>query len=315
MRIVFMGTPEFSIPTLRRILSDGHDIVGVYTRAPKPAGRRGREILKTPVHRVAESLGITVRTPPTLNETRVQDELRAFAPSVVIVVAYGLILPKGVLEAPHHGCLNLHASLLPRWRGAAPVQRAIMAGDASTGVDLMRLEEGLDTGPVALRQTTLILPNDTAGELTAKLADIAANVAALGLGALEQGKLSFQEQATTGITYAHKITKSEADIRWDRTSSEVRNQIHGLSPFPGAFSTLTIGNRDERIKIYRAECVSREGVPGCILDDDMTIACSHGAVRILEGQRPGRASVPGRELFGGNRLRGATFTYSEAVKM
>ncbi len=310
MRIVFMGTPQFSVPSLERIVADGHEIVSVYTRAPKPAGRRGLEVLKTAVHLTAEGFGIPVHTPSTLKDPLVLGEFRALHPAVVIVIAYGLILPKGALEAPLHGCLNLHASLLPRWRGAAPIQRAIMAGDSRTGVDLMLMEEGLDTGPVALRGATKVLPHETAGELTERLSHVAADVAAAGLKDLERGALNFQQQAAAGVTYAHKISKAEADIRWTRTAAEVCNQIHGLSPFPGAFSALKVGDNIERIKIYRAARVDGNGAPGCILEDDMTVACGTGAIRILEGQRAGRGHALGRELFGGGSMRGKSFTSS-----
>jgi methionyl-tRNA formyltransferase len=310
MRIVFMGTPEFSVPTLKRIVDEGHHVVVAYTRAPKPAGRRGLQIRKTPVHQTADTLGIPVRTPSSLRDSTTQDQFQALAADLLIVIAYGLILPKPVLEAPRYGCLNLHASLLPRWRGAAPIQRAIMAGDTETGIDLMRMEEGLDTGPIALRRVTPIRPQDTAGDLAGRLAEIAANVAAAGLDALGQRKLAFQDQADTGASYAHKISKSEAEIDWRRPAVDVRNQIHGLSPAPGAFSTLAIGDRTERIKIYRAECVSGHGAPGAVLSDDMTVACGEDSIRILEGQRAGRTPVSGRDLLSGNTGGGAAFARS-----
>lgn len=310
MRVVFLGTPAFSTPTLERIASDGHTVVAIYTRAPKPAGRRGLELLPSPVHQEAERMGVPVLTPASLRGDEASELFRSHRADVAIVVAYGLLLPRGILDAPGHGCLNLHASLLPRWRGAAPIQRAIMAGDAMTGVDLMRMEEGLDTGPISLRRVIPIEPKDTAGNIAGRLSAIAAELAGQGLGLLERGELSFRQQEGVAC-YAHKIHKRDADIDWSRKAAEVRNQIHGLSPLPGAFSTLTAGNRRERIKIYRAEVVSESGAPGAVLSHDMTIACGEGAIRILEGQRAGRTTVRGRQLMGGEPMAGASFTLSE----
>ena len=308
MRIVFMGAPEFAVPTLCEIVSEGHAVAAVYTRGPKPGGRRGLEIKKTPVQAAAESLRIPVYTPATLKSEDVQDVFRDHAADVAVVVAYGLLLPTPILEAPKDGCLNLHASLLPRWRGAAPIQRAIMAGDAETGVDLMRIEEGLDTGPVALRAIVPIQPADTAGDLTQSLAKIAAKLTVRGLDAVEQGSLMFREQSNLGVSYASKIGKDEAEIDWRHSAVQVRNHIHGLSPTPGAFSNLSIGGRLERVKILRVEAIAAKGAPGMILDTQMTVACGEGAIRILEGQRAGRATMAGREIVRGEQaLLGATF--------
>lgn len=310
MRIVFLGSPAFSVPTFERIVADGYEVIAVYTRAPKPGGRRGLELVRTPVHEAAASLGVPVLTPSSLRSEAETARFRDFDCDLALVIAYGLILPKAILEAPRLGCLNLHASLLPRWRGAAPIQRAIMAGDAETGVDLMRMEEGLDTGPVALRRTTPIGPEDTAGDLTMRLAALAADAAAEGLSALQRDALTFRPQAGEAV-YAHKIAKSEAEIDWRRSAAEVRDHIHGLSPAPGAFSHLSVNGRTERIKIYRAESVGAAGPPGAVLSDDMTIACGDGALRILEAQRVGRTIVRGRELMGGEPMTGALFTPSE----
>ena len=307
MRIVFMGTPAFSVPTLQRLAHEGHDVVAAYTREPKPSGRRGLQILKSPVHQAAEALGIPVHTPSTLKEPKNQDQFRSFAADLAIVVAYGLILPKPVLEAPARGCFNLHASLLPRWRGAAPIQRAIMEGDAETGVDLMRMEEGLDTGPIGLQQAIPIRPQDTAGDLAPRLSEIAANLAAAGLEALNRASLIFRDQPPIGATYAQKITKSEAEIDWRRPAPDVRNQIHGLSPAPGAFSVLAIAGRTERIKIYRAETASGRGKPGEVLSDDMVVACADGSIRVLEAQRAGRTPVSGRDLMRSHSTSSAAF--------
>ena len=292
-----MGAPDFAVPTLREIVKSGRRVVAAYTRAPKPGGRRGLDIRKTPVHDAAEALGIPVYTPPTLKTEEVQEAFRGHAADVGLVIAYGLLLPMPILAAPKFGCLNLHGSLLPRWRGAAPIQRAIMAGDLETGVDLMRVEAGLDSGPVALREVVPIRPNDTAGDLTDRLAQIAAGLAVRGLDALEDGGLIFHEQPSVGACYANKIDKSEAEIDWTRNADAVRNHIHGLSPMPGAFSSLAIRGSFERVKILRAETSPGNGAPGMILDEAMTVACGKGAIRVLEGQRAGRTAVSGGELM------------------
>jgi len=297
MRVIFMGAPAFAVPTLREVVSNGHALVAVYTRAPKPGGRRGLELKKTPVHEAAEALGIPVFTPATLKKPETLTVFRSHAADVGLVIAYGLLLPLPVLEAPKLGCLNLHASLLPRWRGAAPIQRAIMAGDVETGVDLMRMDEGLDTGPVAMREVIAIRPEDTAGDLMHRMARVAARLATSGLFALENGALHFTEQASSGICYARKIDKGEGEIDWGRSAVDVRNHIHGLSPVPGAYSILALNGRLERIKIFRAEVVGMTGAPGTILDNEMTVACGGGAIRIVEGQRAGRVVMPGRELM------------------
>ena len=310
MRIVFMGAPEFAVPTLCEIVSEGHAVAAVYTRGPKPGGRRGLEIKKTPVQAAAESLRIPVYTPATLKSEDVQDVFRGHAADVAVVVAYGLLLPTPILGAPKDGCLNLHASLLPRWRGAAPIQRAIMAGDAETGVDLMRMEEGLDTGPVALRTIVPIQPTDTAGDLTQSLAKIAAKLTVVGLDGMEHGSLMFREQSNLGVSYAPKIGKDEAEIDWGHDAVQVRNHIHGLSPAPGAFSNLSIAGRLERVKILRVEAIAAKGAgaPGMIVDNQMTVACGEGAIRILQGQRAGRAAMAGPEIMRGEQaFLGATF--------
>jgi methionyl-tRNA formyltransferase len=308
VRIVFMGAPEFAVPTLREIISDGHAVPAVYTRSPKPGGRRGLEIKKTPVHEAADLLRIPVFTPATLKSEDARDVFRGHAADVAVVVAYGLLLPTPILEAPRDGCLNLHASLLPRWRGAAPIQRAVMAGDAESGVDLMRMEEGLDTGPVALREVLPIHPEDTAGAVTRRLSEIAAKLMVGGLNAMEHGSLQFREQSSFGVCYAHKIRKDEAEIDWTRGAAEIRNHIHGLSPTPGSFSHLSIGGLLERVKILKAEVTGANGAPGTILDEQMTVACGDGAIRIIEGQRAGRAAMPGPDIVRGEQaLLGATF--------
>ena len=308
-----MGAPEFAVPTLRRIVSEGHVVAAVYTRAPKPGGRRGLQIQKTPIAEAAESLGIPVFAPSTLKDESEHSLFRSHHADVGLVVAYGLILPPTILQAPRHGCLNLHASLLPRWRGAAPIQRAIMAGDAETGVCLMRMEAGLDTGPVAIREVVPIRPEDVAGDLADHLAGVAAEIAVNGLVELERGTLRFTEQPTVGVSYARKIEKGEAEIDWRRSAAQVRNLIHGLSPVPGAYSLLPFRQGLERVKILRAEATSASGAPGAILDADMTVACGEGAIRVLEGQRAGRAVAQGPELMRRESLRpGAMFRPSGA---
>jgi methionyl-tRNA formyltransferase len=311
MRIVFMGTPEFAIPTLLEISRSGLAPVAVYTRAPAQRGRRGLGLRKTPVHLTAESLGIPVFTPISLRDAETQKQLKNQAADLALVIAYGLLLPVPILEMPRFGCLNLHASRLPRWRGAAPIQRAIMAGDKNTGLDVMRMDAGLDTGAVAMRESTAISPDDTAGDLTGRLASIAAQLAVKALRAMETGRLEFREQSSRGISYAQKIKKSEADIDWAQSAETVRNQIHGLSPWPGAFSRMSIKGRDEQFKFLRARVTTGTGLPGTLLTEDMRIACGDGAVEILQVQRPSKSMVSGLELMRGSRLApGAVFERS-----
>ena len=311
MRVIFMGAPEFATPILKAIVDEGHRVVAVYTRAPKPAGRRGLEVAKTPVHRFADAHSLRVVTTATLRSPEAQEEFRAFDADVAVVAAYGLILPPAVLAAPKLGCLNIHASLLPRWRGAAPVQRAIMAGDAETGVDLMRMEEGLDTGPVAREARAPIRAGDTAGDLAAILAALGARLIADGLPDLEAGRLVFRPQSAEGATYARKIEKSEAPIDWSADAIGVRNHVHGLSPSPGAYGEIDCGGRTERIKILRAAAVERAGPPGAVLDAEMTVACGAGAIRVLEAQRAGRSAMSGAELMRGGKIAiGARFKAS-----
>jgi methionyl-tRNA formyltransferase len=308
MRIIFMGAPEFATPTLACLIESGHAVVAVYTRAPRPAGRRGLEVTKTPVHRLAESRGLPVVTAPTLRTEEAQSEFRAFRADVAVVAAYGLILPPAVLAAPTFGCLNVHGSLLPRWRGAAPVQRAVMAGDAETGVGLMRMEEGLDTGPVAREVRTPIGATETAGELTARLARLGAELIGESLADIAAGRLYFRPQGAEGVTYARKIEKGEAAIDWTAEAVRVRNHIHGLSPSPGAYGEIEVGGRNERIKILRAIAVDGSGPPGAVLDGEMTIACGAGAIRVVEAQRAGRSAMSGGELMRGAKIAiGARF--------
>jgi methionyl-tRNA formyltransferase len=314
MRVVFMGTPEFAVPTLTEISKSGHVPVAVYTRAPAQGGRRGLEIRWTPVHSAADSLGIPVLTPTSLRDVKTQKAFDSLAADVAVVVAYGLLLPIPILESPRLGFINLHPSLLPRWRGAAPIQRAIMAGDTQTGVDVMRIDAGLDTGPIAMREIVPIRRDETAGDLTRRLARIAATLSVNALQSMEAGRLQFHEQSSVGVCYAYKIKKREAEVDWTQSAEAVRNQIHGLSPAPGAFSKVLIGNRHESIKFSRAEVATGSGSPGMLLSDDMRIACGVGAIRVLQGQRAGKALMGGHELMRGAKLApGAVFTRSSGA--
>ncbi len=312
MRVVFMGTSEFAVPTLFELSESGFLPVAVYTRAPAPGGPRGLEIKKTPVNLAADSLGIPVWTPTSLRHVETQKAFNNLAPDVAIVAAYGLILPIPILEAPRLGCLNLHASLLPRWRGAAPIQRAMMAGDSEIGIDVMRMDVGLDTGPIAMREIVAIDSDETAGDLTSRLATIGAKLSICALRSMEAGVLEFHEQSTLDVCYAQKIRKDEADIDWTQSAETVRNQIHGLSPAPGAFSRARIGSNEENIKCLRAEVTTGTGSPGTLLSDqDMRVACGTGSVRVLQGQRPGKTIMSGRELMRSSKLSpGMVFTRS-----
>lgn len=298
MRVVFMGTPAFSVPTLAA-LADAHEVVACYTRAPKPAGRRGLSLTKSPVHEEAERRGVPVFTPRTLRDPEQTELFRAHNADVAVVVAYGLILPKPILDASRHGCLNLHASLLPRWRGAAPIQRAIMAGDAQTGVMVMRMEEGLDTGPVALTARLPIEPDITAGDLHDALMAAGAGLAVEALAALEQGRLTFTPQPEEGVVYAHKIEKAECRIDWTHDAPAVHNQIRGLSPFPGAWFEADFGKGVERVKALRSTLVEGAGAPGAILGGGLVVACGRGAVRLTQVQRAGGKPVSADEFLRG----------------
>jgi methionyl-tRNA formyltransferase len=302
LRIVFMGTPEFSVPVLAEIIGHGHEVAAVYTRAPKPGGRRGLEPTRSPVHVAAEGFGIEVLTPQSLRSEAAAQTLRGFAPEAVVVVAYGLILPKAILAAPERGCLNLHASLLPRWRGAAPIQRAIMAGDRETGVMVMAMEEGLDTGPVALAERIDIEPEANAGAIHDRLAMIGADLMTRALAALERGALVFTPQAETGIVYAHKIDKGEARIDWAAPAPRLHDLVRGLAPFPGAFFEADLGKGVERVKVLAARVAEGAGPPGAVLDDALTIACGEGALRLLEVQRSGKAPMKAKDFLRGARL-------------
>lgn len=300
LRIIFMGTPEFSAATFRALVKAGHEIVAVYSQPPRPAGRRGLELTKSPVHLAAEEIGITVRTPLSLKSEAEQEAFRALKADVAVVVAYGLLLPTAILEGTRLGAYNGHASLLPRWRGAAPIQRAIMEGDTETGMMVMKMDEGLDTGPVAMAQTVPISPDMTAGELHDILMETGASLMVSALAALEKGELKLTPQAEEGATYASKIAKQETRIDWSQKAMDVHNHIRGLSPFPGAWCEMIDGDKKERVKLLRSSLASGAGQPGNILDDQLTIACGEGAVRLTQLQRAG-----GKAMDAQNFLRGA----------
>jgi methionyl-tRNA formyltransferase len=300
LRIIFMGTPDFAVPTLRAIAGAGHEIAAVYTQPPRPGGRRGLEPVPSPVERAARTLGLEVRTPVTLRNEAEQEVFRSLGADAAVVVAYGLILPKPVLEGARLGAFNGHASLLPRWRGAAPIQRAIMAGDTETGMMVMKMEEGLDTGPVALAERVAIHPDMIAGELHDELMEAGAGLMVRALLALEEGSMTLSPQAAEGVTYARKIEKGETRVDWTQPGSQVHNHIRGLSPFPGAWCEMPAGGRAERVKLLRSTLGAGNGSPGTILDDSLTIACGAGAVRLEELQRAG-----GKALRAADFLRGA----------
>lgn len=306
LRVIFMGTPEFSVPTLRAIAEAGHDISAVYTQPPRAAGRRGLELTPAPVQREAERLGVEVRTPASLKGEAEQAALRALRADIAVVVAYGLLLPKAVLDAPRLGCINGHASLLPRWRGAAPIQRAIMAGDRETGMMVMRMDEGLDTGPVGLVAKCAIEPDMTAGDLHDRLMTIGAALIVEALAGLERDALAFAAQAAEGVTYARKIDKSETRVDWTRPAVEVHNHIRGLSPFPGAWCEVEIGGRVERLKLLRSTLSQGMGESGGILDDRLTVACGTGAIRLVEVQRAGGRPAAASEFLRGAKIEKGT---------
>jgi methionyl-tRNA formyltransferase len=298
MRIVFMGTPEFALPTLAGILAAGHEVAAVYSQPPRPAGR-GMAERKSPVQLLAERHGLAMLTPKGLKGEPEQQAFAAHGADAAVVVAYGLILPKPVLAAPRHGCLNLHASALPRWRGAAPIQRAIMAGDEETAATVMRMEEGLDTGPVCREARVPIGRDMTAGELHDLLARTGAQLMVRALADLERGALSCQPQGSTGVTYAAKIDKAETRLDFTLPAREVHNRVRGLSPAPAAWIELAHAGKAERVKVLRTQVAEGDGPPGTVLDGALTIACGVDAVRVLEVQRSGK-----RPMAAGEFLRG-----------
>ncbi|MEA2922146.1 MAG: methionyl-tRNA formyltransferase [Bradyrhizobium sp.] len=302
LRLIFMGTPDFAVPTLLELVAHGHEIAAVYTRAPKPAGR-GMKLQPTPVEIEARRLGIPVRTPASLKTPEAFAEFRADDADAAVVVAYGMILPQAVLDAPKLGCFNLHASLLPRWRGAAPIQRAIMTGDAETGVMVMKMDAGLDTGDVAMAERLAISDVMTATDVHDALARLGADLMVRAIGALERGKLQLTRQGDAGVTYAAKIEKAEARIDWNRPARDVLRHIHGLSPFPGAWCEIPIEGAPVRVKILRGALADGAGAAGEVLGDHLRVACREGAIRILELQRAGKAPMKAEEFLRGTPLR------------
>jgi methionyl-tRNA formyltransferase len=294
LRLVFMGTPDFAVPTLAELVGRGHEVAAVYTRAPKPAGR-GMDLTPSPIEREARRFGIPVLTPKSLRSPDVEEQFRAHNADAAVVVAYALILPKPILDAPRLGCFNLHASALPRWRGAAPINRAIMAGDAETAVMVMRMEEGLDTGPVAMAERVVIGANMTAGELHDRLAPLGADLMARALAALEKDALVLTPQSSEGVTYAAKIDKAETRVDWTKRWRAVHDHCRGLSPFPGAW--CEIGGA--RVKVLRTTRGDGAGVPGTVLDDKLAIACGDGAIRILALQRAGKQPMKAEDFLRG----------------
>ena len=305
LRLVFMGTPEFAVPTLDAIAGAKHQLTAVYTQPPRPAGR-GMAEQASPIAQQAQRLGLPVSTPKTLREIGFADAMRAHHAGVAVVVAYGLILPKQILELFPLGCFNLHASLLPRWRGAAPIQRAIMAGDRETGVAVMKMEEGLDSGPVAMEQRVAIGPDATAGDVHDELARLGARLMVRALADLEKGELHLTPQAGVGVTYADKIEKAETRIDWRKAWNEVHDHCRGLSPFPGAWFEHTSAGR---IKVLRSTKGSGVGEPGRVLDDELTVACGEGAIRLLELQREGRKPMRAEEFLRGTPIPRGTMLH------
>jgi methionyl-tRNA formyltransferase len=301
LRVAFMGTPDFAVPVLEAIAAAGHEVVVAYSRAPAAFGR-GLRARPSPVHSAAERLGIPVETPTTLRTAEAAPSLARTSPDVAVVVAYGMLLPQAILDVPPRGCLNLHASLLPRWRGAAPIQRAIMAHDAETGIAVMRMEAGLDTGPVGLEERVAIGPDTTAGELHDQLSGLGAGLIVRALAALEAGELAFTPQASDGVTYAKKITNEEARIDWTRPASDIHDQVRGLSPFPGAFLEADLGRGRERLKVLRTALATASGPPGTLLDEHGTIACGEGALRLVQVQRSGKGPIAAEDFWRGVRL-------------
>jgi methionyl-tRNA formyltransferase len=302
LRLIFMGTPEFSVPTLLELVAHGHEIAAVYTRAAKPAGR-GMKLQLSPVEVEARRLGIPVETPPSLKTPEALEKFRAHDADAAVVVAYGIILPKTILDAPKLGCFNLHASLLPRWRGAAPINRAIIAGDSETGVMVMKMDAGLDTGDVAMAERMPLTDAMTAADVHDALARLGGDLMVRAIGALERGKLQLTKQGDDGVTYAAKIDKAEARIDWDRPARAVLRHIHGLSPFPGAWCEMGIDGEPVRVKILRCAMADGSGAPGELLDDRLTVACQQGALRILELQRAGKSPMMAEEFLRGTPLK------------
>lgn len=297
LRIAFMGSPEFSVPTLEAILAAGHEIACVYSQPPRPAGR-GKQLTRTAVHEAADRHGLEVRTPVNFKAAEDREAFAALKLDTAVVVAYGLLLPKAVLDAPRLGCFNIHGSILPRWRGAAPIHRAVMAGDAVTGVQVMKMDVGLDTGPVMLTAATPISDDDTTGTVHDRLSHLGATLMVEGLAKLEAGPVALVEQANEGVTIAAKVSPAEARIDWTKSGAEVSAHIRGLSPFPGAWFELD----GQRIKVLHARSEAGSGEPGSVLDEELLVACGSGAVRLTRLQRAGKGQMTAEEFQRGSRI-------------
>jgi methionyl-tRNA formyltransferase len=302
LRLIFMGTPDFAVPTLLTLADHGHEIAAVYTREPKPSGR-GMKLQATPVEQAARQLGIPVLTPKSLKTPEAEAEFRAHNADAAVVVAYGMILPANILKAVPLGCFNLHASLLPRWRGAAPINRAIMAGDAESGVMVMKMDVGLDTGDIAMAERLPIIDAMTAQDLHDALSPLGADLMVRAMGGLSRGGLQLTKQSEQGVTYAAKIDKAEARIDWTITAHGVLRHCHGLSPFPGAWFEIAIDGEPVRIKVLRCELAKGSGAPGDLLDDRLTIACGEGAIRVLDLQRAGKQPMKAQDFLRGTPLK------------
>ena len=297
LRLAFMGSPDFAVPTLEAILAAGHEVVCVYSQPPRPAGR-GKDLRETAVHAAANRHALPVRTPLNFKSQEDRDAFAALNLDVAVVVAYGLLLPKAILDAPRLGCFNLHGSILPRWRGAAPIHRAVMAGDAITGVQVMKMDVGLDTGPVMLTATTPISEDDTTGDVHDRLSQLGAALMVEGLALLESGKAVLTTQTEEGVTYAAKVSAAEARIDWSLPAPEVAARIRGMSPFPGAW----FEHEGQRIKVFNARASEGSGQPGDVLDDELRIACSSGAVRLTRLQRAGKGIVTAEDFQRSKRI-------------
>jgi methionyl-tRNA formyltransferase len=302
MCIVFMGTSDFAVPALRAILEAGHEVTAVYTQPPRAAGR-GMALRPSPVQQAAEQAGLKVLTPERLKGPEEQERFRALRADVAVVVGYGLILPRAILDGTKRGAFNIHASLLPRWRGAAPINRAIMAGDTETGVSIMRINAGLDAGPVCLEARVPIGRDETAGELHDRLAVEGAHLMVDALAKFEAGSLDCRAQAGDGVTYAAKLEPDETRIDWSNSAPKVHDMIRGLSPFPGAWFEAELNGRKERVRALRSTLVEISGAPGAVLDDHLTVACGEGAVRLVEVQRAGKRAMAADEFLRGAALR------------
>jgi methionyl-tRNA formyltransferase len=302
MRLIFMGTPGFAVPTVVALAAAGHDIAAVYTRAAKPAGRRGLELQPTPVEREARRIGLPVLTPANFKSEEAQAVFRAHKADAAIVVAYGLILPEPILNAPRLGCFNIHASLLPRWRGAAPINRAVMAGDKESGVTIMKMDQSLDTGAMAMAECIKISADMTAGDLHDALARLGSDLILRALAAAERSSLSLTPQPAAGVTHAAKISKNETRVDWSKPWQSVHNHIRGLSPFPGAWFEIG-GARTKALRSTRGE---GSGKPGTTLDDRLTIACGDGAVRLTQVQGEGRKAMSADEFLRGTPVKAGT---------